>query len=108
MYLKLFSPNREYYFQWQQLDFTRKDYHDSYVVNKYPVQYGFNLEHVLLKLAIKELEDPISLKDLVSKRHKGSRVPATLIIERVEQTAYLETNPADRSIILFDKFGNKI
>lgn len=88
---------------WVQLDFTQTDSQGNYRFEYFYQQYGYDLEAVVEKFPLRELENPAEKSRLLSALCQGERGKATLIAEAGASTCFLEANPKFKSLKVFDE-----
>lgn len=96
------------YRTWLQLDFSKMDEKNQFVMNRYHDKYGFHLQKELDKLPIKEMKNEKAANIIVSSLEKGSPVTATLLIGDKEIKISLTADPANRQLVLRDEKGNQL
>ncbi|MES2063090.1 MAG: hypothetical protein V4456_14280 [Bacteroidota bacterium] len=95
------------YKAWIKLDMdSPKDRYQNYTTNQYHVPtYGFDLEKVLEKFQIKELNDPAKKEALVESLHNGNRPSITTVKDGQEIKLNIEAVPRYGQINMFQDNG---
>ncbi len=102
VYKDLTNKDNEKYQAWVTLDFNETDKSGNFKLKQYHQNYGYNLNDVLSKHAIKELSNPDDLKKLMASLEKGNRQAATITKDGAEQRVFIEANPQFKSLTMFD------
>jgi len=97
----------EPYKAWVKLDMDNpKDRYQNFTTLQYHVPtYGFNLEKVLDKYQIKELEEPAKKENLMHSLQNGNRPLVTTIKEGEEVKLHIEAVPRYSQINMFRENG---
>jgi hypothetical protein len=91
--------NGEKYNAWINLNFEEKDVSDNYKVRQFTDSHEYDLEKVLQKYSIDELNQPESKAWLILLLKKGERQPVHINIERGKtRIMFIEANPMLKSI----------
>ncbi|HYD92213.1 MAG TPA: hypothetical protein VEA37_12090, partial [Flavobacterium sp.] len=98
----LTSREGEVYNAWVQLDFKDADPNGNFRLNHYHQNYGYDLEAVVSKHPIKELDNPSHKEDLLNSLRKGNRQCATFIKDGQEVKQYIEANPQFKTLTIYD------
>ena len=98
----LTNKEGEVYNAWVQMDFKQADTNGNFKLNQYHQNYGYDLEAVLSKHPIKELEHPKFKEDLMDSLKKGNLQSATFLKEGNEVKHYIEANPQFKTINAYD------
>lgn len=85
-----------------QLDFKDSDSNGNFRLNHYHQNYGFDLESVLSKHPIKELQNESHKEDLMNSLKKGNLQSATFLKEDKEVRQYIEANPQFKTLNIYD------
>jgi len=95
------------YKAWIKLDMdTPKDRHQNFLTNQYhDPSYGFNLEKVLDKFQIKELNDPAKKEALENTLKNGNRPLITTVKEGQEVKMFIEAVPRYGQVNLYREDG---
>ncbi|WP_299568401.1 hypothetical protein [uncultured Pedobacter sp.] len=93
---------------WMSMDFTKQDKYGNYELHPYGENYGFDLEGVLSKHKIVEYANPDLRDSLIQSLEKGNRQAITLVLDGVEQRAFVQANPQFKAVKLFDEKGVEI
>lgn len=98
----------EKYNAWMQLDFKESDENGNFKQHKFHENYGFNLEKVLEKHPIKELANNTDKDRLMESLQKGNRQSITFMKNETEQKQFIEANPKERAITIYDSNMQRI
>lgn len=98
----LVNKNGEKYTAWMQLDFKITDKHGNYEEKKFHQNYGYDLEQLLSKHPIKELNTIEDKKMLMESLQRGNRQAVTFQINGQEQRIFIEAAPQFKSINMYD------
>ncbi|HXD77165.1 MAG TPA: hypothetical protein VN616_05125 [Puia sp.] len=93
----MINRDDEKYSVWVQLDFEEKDGHGNY---KYKYYRYYDLEKVLERYPIRELESPDMKKPMLAALERGNRYLVTLGGSKPEPK-HIEANPAEKSIKIY-------
>lgn len=85
-----------------QLDFKDADANGNFRQKHYHENYGYDLEAVVSKHPIKELDNPSHKEDLMNSLKKGNRQSATFIKDGQEIKQYIEANPQFKTLTVYD------
>jgi hypothetical protein len=85
-----------------QLDFKDADGNGNFRQKHYHENYGYDLETVLSKHSIKELDNPSHKEDLLNSLKKGNRQSATFIKDGQEVKQYIEASPQFKTLTIYD------
>lgn len=92
----------EKYRAWLQLDFKETDTSGHYKVRQFHPNYGFDLDKVLAKHPLRELESPEGKKQLVESLQRGNRQSVTLLTDGKETRLFIEAAPQFKSLNYYD------
>lgn len=103
----LSTRNGEPYKAWVKLDMdSAKDRYQNFTTLQYHVPtYGFDLEKVLEKFHLKEMDDPAKSKKLIQMLENGNRPLITTIKEGQETKLYMEASPRFSQLNFFREDG---
>ena len=104
----LTSKEGEVYNSWVQMDFKQSESNGNFKLNHYHQNYGYDLEAVLSKHPIKELETPKYKEDLINSLKKGNLQSATFLKEGNEIKQYIEASPQFKTINIYDSNMKRI
>jgi len=95
------------YKAWIKLDMdSPKDRHQNYQTNQYHVpSYGFDLEKILDKYQIKELNDPKKKEALIQTLENGNRPLITTVKEGQDTKLFMEAVPRYSQLNFFREDG---
>lgn len=99
----------ETYNAWISLDFKIADSDNgNFKLNHYHQNYGYDLEAVLSKYPIKELETPDYKENLLASLKKGNVQSATFKIDGADKKQFIEANPQFKTIKIYDSAMQRI
>ncbi len=98
----LTNKEGQVYNAWVQMDFKQSDDKGNFKLKQYHQNYGYDLEAVLSKHSIKELDTPKFKSSLMDSLKKGNLQSATFKNEGAEQKQYIEANPQYKTINIYD------
>jgi hypothetical protein len=95
------------YKAWIKLDMdSPKDRHQNYQTNQYHVPtYGFELEKVLDKFQVKELDDPKKRETLIQNLENGNRPLVTTVKDGKDIKLFMEAVPRYSQLNFFNEDG---
>jgi|GEM_PF-2187892 len=85
-----------------QLDFKDADANGNFRQKHYHENYGYDLEAVVSRHPIKELDNPSHKDDLLNSLKKGNRQSATFIKDGQEVKQYIEATPQFKTLTIYD------
>lgn len=100
---KRLEPKGEKYNAWLQLDFTNTDARGNFKIKPYHENYGFQLEEVLSRYPIKELETPDYKARLIESLQKGNVQSVTFVINGKDERRFIEAAPRFKAINQYDE-----
>ncbi|UUC44207.1 hypothetical protein [Flavobacterium cerinum] len=103
VYKKLSTKDGEEYNAWVGLDFKQTDASGNFKQKQFSDKYGFDIEKVLDKHPIKELESEGMKEELVDSIKRGNMAAVTYIKGEVEEKRYVSANPQFKSINFYDE-----
>src|SRR5688572_16524213 len=98
----LTNQEGEKYNAWLQIDWNQKDNNGNHKFKMIHEAYGYNLESVLAKHPIKELNDPTAKDRLMQSLERGNQHQVTFVKGDKEEKMFIEANPQFKSINLYD------
>jgi hypothetical protein len=98
----LVNKEGEKYTAWVQLDFKTIDQHGNYETRKFHQNYGYDLEQLLARHPIKELNTTDDKKMLMDSLQRGNRQAVTLQLNGKEERVFIEAAPQFKSINFYD------
>lgn len=104
---KLMDREDNPYQAWLQINFKEKDNNGNHKLNRYHTAYGFHLEKSMAKFPIKELADPGQKATVMKSLEKGNLHAVTFERDGKEEKMFLEANPKDRNVIVYDSSMKK-
>jgi len=91
----------ERYNAWLQLDFRQKEENGNYRMKQFPAVHGYHLEKTLVKFPIKEMEG-VERERILMSLQRGNLQPVTMKINGGEHRLFVQANPEQRSLTIFD------
>jgi hypothetical protein len=92
----------EKYMAWLQLDFKETDTNGQYKTKQFHPNYGFDLEKVLDRHPLRELETIDGKKQLMESLQRGNRQSVTLEAEGKDIKLFIEAAPQFKSLNYYD------
>lgn len=101
----LVNKNDEKYKAWQQIDFSKTDENGNHKLHYYHEAWHYDLTKNLNKHPIKELANATQKEQLIKSLEKGNIPQVTFIdlTDGKEEKMFLEANPKDRNLIVYDE-----
>lgn len=96
------------YNAWIQIDFNAKDKHGNHEMTQYYEKHGFDMDKELAKHPIKELENSDDRKMLISSLNRGNLQPVEYEKDGQRERMFVEANPKEKSINVYDKDKNLV
>jgi hypothetical protein len=100
-YKNMINLEGEKYKAWIRLDFGEKDLHDNYKIKQYGSRYGYDLEKVLEKYPIRELQQEKTKAELYRSLQRGNRQSVTFDKPTKSEKMYIEANPMFKTINIY-------
>lgn len=100
-YKNMINLEGEKYKAWIRLDFGEKDLHDNYKIKQYGLHYGYDLEKVLERYPIKELQQEKTKAELYRSLQRGNRQSVTFDKPTKSEKMYIEANPMFKTINIY-------
>ncbi|MBS1554164.1 MAG: hypothetical protein JSU09_04495 [Bacteroidetes bacterium] len=89
---------------WVKLDLEgEKDKNNNFKVEQYHQGYGYDLDKVLAKHPIKELNNPELKERIMRSLEKGNTTSVTMMKDGQEQKMHIEANPKFKSVDVYDQ-----
>ena len=104
----LTNQEGEKYNAWLQIDWNQKDNIGNQKFKMIHQAYGFNLDNVLSKHAIKELNDPTTKDRLMKSLERGNLHQVTFQRGDKEEKMFIEANPQFKAVNLYDANMKKV
>ncbi len=101
VFKNMISLEGEKYEAWIKLDFGEKDLHDNYKVKQYGSRYGYDLEKVLGKYPIRELQEEKTKEELYQSLKRGNLQSVTFDKSTKSEKMYIEANPMFKTINIY-------
>lgn len=102
VFKSLLDSDKEPFKAWLQLDLSKKDENNNFMVNQYHEKYGFNLEETVRKFPIKELNDPTKTEWMLKSLQKGNTYPVEMERNGKNEIMFIEASPKFKSINVYD------
>ena len=99
---ELTTKDGDPYQAWLVLN-SKKEENGNHKIQQYHSAWGYNVEKSLHKHPIKELGDAASTASLVKSMEKGNLQQVTFRQEGREDKMYIEANPKDRNINVYNE-----
>jgi hypothetical protein len=104
----LTNQEGEKYNAWLQIDWNQKDNNGNHKFKMIHEAYGFNLEKVLEKYPIKELNDQTSKDRLMQSLERGNVHQVSFVKGDKEEKMFIEANPQFKTLNVFDSNMKKV
>lgn len=104
----LTNKEGQVYNAWIQMDFKETDNNGNFKLNQYHQNYGYDLDSVLSKHPIKELENPKYKEQLMDSIKKGNRQSVTFLKGGNEVKQFIEASPQFKTITVYDSNMQRI
>jgi hypothetical protein len=101
VYKNMINLEGEKYKAWIRLDFGEKDLHDNYKIKQYGLRYGYDLEKVLEKYPIRELQEEKTKTELYRSLQRGNLQSVTFDKPTKSERMYIEANPMFKTINIY-------
>lgn len=88
---------------WLKLDFHQLDGYGNYRYRYFHPRYGFDLEQVLSRFAIREWDDPPQRERMIASLRKGNQVRVHFFHEGQDRTYWIEANPQFKTLNIYDE-----
>jgi hypothetical protein len=105
---ELSNKEGQKYNAWVQLDFKESDAQGNYKMKQFHENYRYDLQAVLGKHPIKEMQDEANKKRLIESLERGNRQSVTLTIQGKEQKVFIEAVPQFKSLNFYESSGQRI
>lgn len=93
----------EVYNAWLNLDFKNSDDKGNFKLEQYHQNYGYDLEGVLSKYSIKELEHADYKENLLGSLKRGNLQSVTFNIDGAEKKHFIQAEPHFKTIKIYDE-----
>jgi hypothetical protein len=103
----LTNKEGEKYNAWVQLDLSKKEENGNYKLNRYHENYNFNFKAEVDKLILKPMTSDLE-KQFVKSLEKGNLQSAVFLKEGQEVKLFVESNPKERTLNLYDAKMNRL
>jgi hypothetical protein len=104
----LTNQEGEKYNAWLQIDWNQKDNNGNHKFKMIHEAYGFNLEKVLEKYPIKELNDQTSKDRLMQSLERGNVHQVSFMKGDKEEKMFIEANPQFKTLNVYDSSMKKV
>ena len=98
----LTNKEGQVYNAWMQMDFKQTNSNGNYKIKQFHQNYGYDLESVLAKHPIKELNNEQEKSRLMQSLQKGNKQSVTFMQNDNEQKHFIEANPQFKTITIYD------
>jgi hypothetical protein len=98
----------EKYNAWLQIDWSQKDTNGNHKFKMIHQAYGFNLENVLAKHPINELNDLTTKERLMQSLERGNLHQVTFQRGDKQEKMFIEANPQFKSLNIYDANMRKV
>lgn len=88
------------------LDFNDADEHGNYKALRYHENYNFDLEKALSEQPIKEIGNEVDKEQLMDSLKKGNRQAVTILEGKENKQVFIEANPKDRIVNVYEPKQN--
>ena len=105
---ELSNKEGEKYKAWLQLDFKESDANGNYKMKQFHQNYGYDLQAVLNKYPIKEMQNENDSQRLIESLQRGNRQSVTMPIQGNEQKVFIEAVPQFKSLNFYEPTGQRI
>ncbi|PZR29090.1 MAG: hypothetical protein DI535_03490 [Citrobacter freundii] len=95
------------YQAWQQLDFNQP-VNGNFQIRPYGEKYGYDMDKVLQRYSISELNDPTKAAGLKDGLRNGNRVTVTAAIDGKERSVQMEANPRFKTMNFLEMNGIRL
>ncbi|NOT73394.1 MAG: hypothetical protein HOP08_00600 [Cyclobacteriaceae bacterium] len=102
------NKDEQPYNAWLQLDFSKKDEQGRFEMKRFSEGYGFNLEAVVNRYPIKELDSNDTRARLLTSLEKGNLQSVTFVKDGKEDKMHVAANPQFKSLYLYDANMKKV
>lgn len=96
------------YSYWLKLDFNQLDVYGNYRYRYFHPAYGFDLERVLDRFAIREWEDPPQRERLIRALRKGNQAWVHFYHRSVDRRYLIEANPQFKTLNIYDESRKRL
>lgn len=103
----LVNKDGEKYNAWVQLDFSKTEESGNYKMNRYHENYNYDITKEIQNLILKPIP-PEQEKQLLQSLEKGNIQSATFLKEGLEVKMFIEANPKERTINIYDSHMNRL
>jgi hypothetical protein len=100
---KLFNRDDQQYSAWLQLNFNEKNEQGNFKQQQFHTNWKYDLDKSVNRHPVKELNDPTQKADLIKSLEKGNVQSVTFVKEDKETKMFLEANPKERNVIVYDE-----
>lgn len=96
------------YNAWLQIDFSKKDEQQRFEMKKFSDAYGYNLDAVVNRYPIKELDTNDGRIKLLTSLERGNIQAVTFVKEGKEEKMHVAANPQYKTLYLYDANMKKV
>ena len=104
----LTNKQNEKYKAWVQLDFKTTAQNGNYEMKQYHQNFGYDMDKVLAKYPIKELEKEESKQQLVRSLERGNLQAATFEIAGKEEKLFITPNVSFKTLSAYNQAGQRV
>ena len=104
----LTNKGNEKYKAWLQLDFKSTAQNGNYEMKHYHQNFGYDLEKVLAKYPIKELEKEESKQQLVRSLERGNLQAATFEVAGKQERLFITPNVSFKTLSAYNGAGQRV
>ncbi|HEY4063791.1 MAG TPA: hypothetical protein VGM30_17905 [Puia sp.] len=101
VYKNLVNLDGEKYNAWLQLNFEEKDHHGNYRTKQFGVRYGYDVDKILEKYPIRELQHEETKAMLIRSLRKGNLQLVSFIKSSKTEKMYIEVNPQYKTLNIY-------
>ncbi len=104
----LTNKGNEKYDAWVQLNFKTTSQNGNYEIKQYHQNYGYDLDKVLARYPIKELQQEESKQQLVRSLERGNLQAATFEIGGKQEKLFITANVAFKTLTAYSNTGQRV
>lgn len=108
VYKEIKPKDGEEYNAWLQLEIKSPDENGHFKLRQFHPNYGYDLQTVLGNRPIKELDEPVTKKELLRSLERGNRAPVTFKQGDREVKAFIEAAPQYKSLNYYGENHKRI
>lgn len=92
---------------WKQFDLNQKEDNGNYRLKEFPEVYGYSIEKNVSELSLK-ISNQLEMKLLIDSLKDGRREEATLTKEGSEKKVFIEANPQNKCLNIYNENLRKV